>query len=89
MAGGTELQKSKVYWINFSLVEDRPEQDVRMWGMSSTVAAHSGDSRQKPSLFLDQCLQRLSLLKRPETILAWMVAWAIFAGDDTQVDHRG
>ena len=56
--------------------------------MSSMVFLQ-GDRRQNPSLFLDQCLHRPSLLYRPEIILACTVAIAIFDGDDPQVVQRG
>jgi hypothetical protein len=48
-----------------------------------------GERRQNPPLFFDQCLQRLSLLYRPEIICAWMVAIAILDGEDPEVVHNG
>ena len=57
--------------------------------MSSTKLEQEGESKQNPSLFLLQCLHKLSLLYRPEIILAWTVAIAILEGDDPHVAHNG
>ena len=86
---GTFLEYLMVKFTSFSRTGARPEQDWRMWGRSSTVAEHPGERRQNPCLFLDQCLQRLSLLYRPLIICAWMVAIETFAGEDPAVVQRG
>ena len=49
--------------------------------MSSSCPEQSSDRRQCP-LLLVQWLQRASVLYRPETMVAWIVAIATFDGED-------
>ena len=47
------------------------------------------ESKHKPFLFLDQWLQRASVRKRPDNMIACMVAIATLAGEVPAVVHNG
>ena len=54
MPSGRLEEYCKVYWFSFVLAGVSDGQKLRMCGRSSTVFPHSDESRQTPSLFLDQ-----------------------------------
>ena len=79
--GGKLAEYFLVNLINLSLEGLRAEHWVRICGMSSSCPEQFSDRRQCP-LLLVQWLQRASVLYRPETMIAWIVAIATFDGED-------
>ena len=86
---GAVMQYLWVNFFNFSLVGSSAEQNLRMWGMSSTSDEHSLEKKQTPALFWDQLLQSFSLRYLPDNINACVTAIEILAGDDPAVCQIG
>ena len=57
--------------------------------MSSGVEEQDTERRHTPVQCIDQLLHSFSVLYRPESIRAWVVAMTIFEGDEPGVDHIG
>ena len=74
---------------SFCLVGVRAQQWDRMCCRSSGVLEQAGESRQTPEEWIFQLLHNASVLYRPESICAWIVAIATLAGDDPAVVQMG
>ena len=86
--GGRFKEYFLVKSSSFTLEGFKAKHWVRIWGMSSRWSEQVSDRRQFPLRFV-QCLHKASVLYRPESMDACIVAIATFDGEDPAVVKSG